>query len=58
MEDIGAGSGDARAAEKADKGKIENGYRVAIGYLREVGGAGVSPRLPFIPHWLTLGSVC
>ena len=50
MEDIGAGSGDAKAAEKADKGKIENGYRVAIGCLREVGGAGVSPRLPFIPQ--------
>jgi len=50
VEDIGAGSGDAKAAEKADKGKIENGYRVAIGYLREVGGAGVSPHPPFIPQ--------
>lgn len=42
VEDIGARCGDVKATEKADKGKIENGYREAISYLREVGGVGVS----------------
>ena len=41
MEDIG-GSGDGKPAEKMDKGKIVNGYREAVNYLREVGGAAVS----------------
>lgn len=45
VEDIGAGSGDVKTTEKTDKGRIENGYRDAVGYLREVGGAGVSFRL-------------
>lgn len=50
VEDIGAGSGDVKATEKAEKGKVENGYRAAVSYLREVGGVGVSSRLPFIPR--------
>ena len=41
VEDIG-GSGNAKPAEKTDKGKIENGYQEAVNYLREVGGAAVS----------------
>lgn len=42
VEDIGAGGSDVDATEKTDKGRIGNGYREAVGYLREVGGAGVS----------------
>ncbi|KAF8551497.1 hypothetical protein OG21DRAFT_1499077 [Imleria badia] len=45
VEDIGAGSGDVKATEKADRGKIENGYKAAVGYLREVGGAGAESNL-------------
>ena len=45
MEDIGAGSGDVKATEKAEKGKIENRYRAAVSYLREVGG-GYKPSPP------------
>ncbi|KAF8432962.1 hypothetical protein L210DRAFT_3614219 [Boletus edulis BED1] len=45
VEDVGAGTGDAKAAEKADKGKIENGYKAAVSYLREVGGAGAESDL-------------
>lgn len=48
VEDIGAGSGAVKAAEKTDKGKIENGYREAVSYLREVGGVAVSPHLRLI----------
>lgn len=53
VEDIGAGSSDAKATEKADKGKIENGFREAISYLREVGGAGVSFSLISVPRVTT-----
>ncbi|KAG9316168.1 hypothetical protein JVU11DRAFT_2188 [Chiua virens] len=45
VEDIGAGSGDLKVAEKPDKGKIENGYREAVSYLREVGGAAAESNL-------------
>jgi hypothetical protein len=41
VETVGAGSGDGKAIEKAEKGKIENGYRAAVSYLREVGEVGI-----------------
>ncbi|KAG9309131.1 hypothetical protein JVU11DRAFT_10838 [Chiua virens] len=45
VEAIGAGSGDPKVAEKPDMGKIENGYREAVSYLREVGGAAAESNL-------------
>ncbi|KAN0090676.1 hypothetical protein V8E55_004242 [Tylopilus felleus] len=45
VEDIGGETGDTKATEKTDKGKIENGYRAAVSYLREVGGAGAESNL-------------
>ena len=42
VEDIGAGRRDLKMAEKTERGKIDNGYKEAVSYLREVGGAAVS----------------
>lgn len=47
VEDVGAGSSDVNATEEMDKGRIENGYREADGYL-EVGAAAVSFLSQFI----------
>ncbi|KAF9220088.1 hypothetical protein BS17DRAFT_788227 [Gyrodon lividus] len=48
VEDIGAGGPGVRGAtqEGVEKGKIGNGYKEAVSYLREVGGAAAESNLP------------
>ncbi|KIJ62988.1 hypothetical protein HYDPIDRAFT_114138 [Hydnomerulius pinastri MD-312] len=49
VEDVGdgndSGKGEKEGVEKEEKGKITNGYKAAVAYLREVGGAAAESNL-------------